>query len=460
MIKKLIGDKAFYKRIWVLALPIMLQTGITNLVNMLDNVMVGRLDIASSSGVTIANQLLFVFNLCVFGAVSGAGIFGAQFFGKGDQEGVRHTFRYKLLVGLLITILALGLFWFAGEPLISLYLRGEGGQVDPGLVLSEARSYLNIMLIGLIPYTITQCYSGTLRECNRPVLSTVAGSIAVLVNLVFNYILIFGHFGAPALGVRGAAIATVLSRFVELLIITIWTRASAKEDSFIIGAFRSFYIPWALVKKITIKSLPLMLNETFWSMGIATVNQCYSSLGIEVVAANNILQTFFNLFSVAYMAVGAGIGIILGQQLGEQRDPQEIKSNAWKLISFSVGLSLVLGIALFFAAFIVPMAYNYPDNVRLMATRLMQICAIALPLEAYCHASYFTIRAGGKTLITFVFDSGFVWAVSVTAAALLTRYTNLNILSVYAIVQCLNLIKCILSYLFVKRGSWIRNIIT
>ncbi len=459
MFKKLIGDKAFYKRILTLALPIMLQNGITNLVNMLDNIMVGRLNIASSSGVTIANQLLFVFNLCIFGAISGAGIFGAQFFGKGDQQGVRHTFRFKLMVSILITAVGLGIFLTAGKPLIGLYLKGEAGSADPALVLSEGIDYLRIMLIGLVPWAISQSYAGTLRECNKPILPTVAGSIAVLVNLVFNYILIFGNFGAPALGVKGAAIATVLSRFVELAIIVIWTRASAEKDSFIIGAFRSLYVPMELVKKVSLKSMPLMLNELFWSLGIATVNQCYSSLGIEVVAATNILHTFFNVFAVAYMAVGAAIGIILGQQMGEQKEPKEILANTWKLIAFSVFTSIVLGTAMFFAAFVVPKAYNYPPAVQATATRLLQICAITFALDAYSHASYFAMRAGGKTLITFVFDSGFVWAISVTSAFVLTRFTDLNILYVYAIVQGLNILKCLLGYIFVKRGTWIRNIV-
>ena len=157
MIRKYIGDKAFYKKVLALTLPIMLQNGITNLVNMLDNIMVGRLDIASSSGVTVANQLIFVFNLCIFGAISGAGIFGAQFFGKGDNNGVRHTFRFKLIISLILSVLAVVLFIVAGKPLINLYLQGESGNVDPVLTLKEARDYLNVMLIGFAPFALPQC---------------------------------------------------------------------------------------------------------------------------------------------------------------------------------------------------------------------------------------------------------------------------------------------------------------
>lgn len=458
MLKKYIGDKAFYKRVLALTLPIMLQNGITNLVNMLDNVMVGRLDIASSSGVTVANQLIFIFNLCIFGAVSGAGIFGAQFFGKGDSAGVRHSFRFKVIISVILSAVAIVLFIFFGEPLINLYLQGEGGSVDPVLTLSEAKDYLFIMLIGFVPFAVTQCYSSTLRECDRPVLPMVAGSIAVLVNLVFNYILIFGNFGAPRLGVRGAAIATVMSRFVELIIAIIWTRATGKRSPFIIGAYRSLYVPKSLVSEILKKGMPLMINEALWSMGIATVNQCYSARGIEVVAANNILQTFFNVFSVAFMAVGVAIGILLGQQLGA-KDEKGAMDTCRKLIMFSVLVSIVVGAVFFVCAFFIPRAYNYPEQVRLTATHLMQICAAFMPIEAFAHATYFTLRSGGKTLITFVFDSGFIWLVSVPVAFMLCTFTSLNILYLYAIVQLVNIIKCVIGYIFVKKGIWIRNIV-
>ena len=459
MLKKYIGDRAFYKKVLALTLPIMLQNGITNLVNMLDNIMVGRLDIASSSGVTVSNQLIFVFNLCIFGAVSGAGIFSAQFFGKGDNEGVRHSFRFKIIISILISALGIAIFYFFGEPLINMYLKGESGAVDPVLTLNEARDYLNVMLIGLLPFALTQCYSSTLRECGRPVLPMVSGTIAVFINLIFNYILIFGNFGAPKMGVRGAAIATVISRFTELLIVIIWTRATSKKSPFIIGAFRSLYVPKKLVGSIIIKGIPLLINETLWGMGMAAINQSYSARGIEVVAANNILQTFFNVFSVAFMAVGVAIGILLGQQLGA-KDEKGAVDTCRKLIAFSVLVSLIVGAAFFICAYFIPKAYNYPDSVRLTATRLMQICAAVMPIDAFAHATYFTLRSGGKSLVTFAFDSGFMWVISVPVAFALSSFTQLNILWLFTIVQLINIIKCVIGYIFVKKGIWIKNIVS
>ncbi len=458
MLKKLIGDKAFYKRVIALMLPIMIQNGITNLVGMLDNIMVGRVGTVQMTGVAVANQLIFVFNLCVFGAISGAGIFGAQFHGLGDHKGVRNTFRFKLICSVIISAIGVVIFLTAGEPLISLYLKGEGSAVDAAASLGYAKKYLNIMLIGILPWALAQCYAGTLRETGKTVPPMIAGVMAVVVNLVLNYILIFGCFGAPKLGTDGAAIATVISRFVELGIVAVWTYKNRVDNKFIIGAYRSLSVPFVLVKDITVKGLPLMLNETLWATSVAVLNQCYSSRGIDVVAANNISQTFWNVFAVAFMAVGVAIGIILGQLLGAG-ELERAKAESAKLITFSVIVSVIFSALYLVCAEFIPQFYNTEPEIRLLATRLMQISAVAMPLDAFAHASYFTLRSGGKVFITFLFDCGFAWVVSVPVAMLLTRATDMHILYIYAICQSLFAIKCVLGYIFVKRGIWIKNIV-
>lgn len=458
MLKKLFGTKAFYGRLMALILPIMIQNGITNFVNMLDNVIVGRVGTLQMTGVAVCNQLIFVFNLCVFGAVSGAGIFGAQFFGKGDHKGLRNTFRFKVVFCTLITVFAIALFFFFGNELINLYLKGEANTDNAAASLGYAKSYLNIMLIGLIPYTLSQCYSSTLRETGQAVLPMLSGLAAVVVNLSLNSVLIFGLFGAPALGVNGAAIATVISRFIEFLILALWTGLHSNKNKFIVGAFKSLKVPGTLCKQIFIKGLPLMLNETLWAAGIATLNQCYSVKGIDVVAANNISQTFWNVFSVAFLSVGVAIGIVLGQLLGSGKT-ENVMETASQLITFSVIISIGVGIIYGLAAELIPLAYNTTNEVRGLATGLMQISALAMPLEAFVNAAYFTLRSGGKIITTFLFDSCFVWIISVPVAFILCNFTSINILPVFAICQGLNLIKCILGFFFVKKGTWIKNIV-
>lgn len=458
MLKNYFGDRAFYKRVMVLALPIMIQNGITNFVNMLDNVMVGQVGTVQMNGVTVANQLIFVFNLCIFGAVSGAGIFGAQFAGSGDQKGIAHTLRFKLLFCTLLTVLGIGVFLLWGDGLIGLYLRGEGDPADAAASLEYARQYIRIMLVGLLPYTVVQCYASTLRETGQTMPPMVAGSVAVAVNLALNSILIFGLLGAPRLGVAGAAIATVISRFVELAMVVVWTHTRKERNRYAVGLYRHFTIPRRLVGQILIKGTPLMLNETLWSLGMATLSQQYSLRGLNVVSANNICQTFFNVFSVAFMAVGVTVGILLGQQLGAG-DREGARDASRKLIVFSVMVGAVVAVAYALCAGFIPRVYNTTDDIRQLATGLMLICAAAMPIDAFAHASYFTLRSGGKAFITFLFDSGFMWVVSVPLAFLLVHFTGLDILWIYAICQGINLIKCIIGGVLVKQGGWIRTIV-
>lgn len=458
MISNYIGNKTFYKNVLKLAIPIMLQNAITNFVNMLDNIMVGKLTTNEMTGVAVANQLIFVFTFCIFGAVAGAGIFGAQFFGKGDHEGVRYTFRFKLIIGLIVSVIGIAIFMFLGNPLINLYLTGDGSAADKLEILGYAKNYLNIMLIGLIPFAISQCYSATLRECDRSVLPMFAGIAAVVVNLGLNFGLIYGKFGLPELRSAGAAYATTASRFVELLILIVVTAFTASKSPFIKGAFKSLYIPLNLSKEILKKGMPLMLNEILWSSGMAAMSQCYSIKGIDVVTGNNIAQTYFNVFSVAFTAVGISIGIILGQQLGKG-SKEEVLDTARKLIVFSILISFVAAALYFVCAAFIPEFYNTSDEVRHIAKRLMQIGAITLPLEAFAQAAYFTLRSGGKTFIVFLFDSAYMWFISIPVAFILGSYSGLTISWIYLICQLLISIKCILGYFFVKRGIWIKNIV-
>ena len=457
MLKRFIADKSFYKRLLMLMIPIMVQNGITNFVNMLDNIMIGAVGTAQMTGVAVTNQLFFVFNLCIFGAVSGAGIFGAQFFGKGDHEGVRHTFRFKLLFTAVLTLLGIALFVFSGDDLINLYMSGDSGITDAEATFANARSYMNLMLIGLIPYAAVQCYSSTLREGGHPNLPMTAGIIAVGVNLSLNYVLIFGKLGAPALGVSGAALATVISRFAELAVVILGTHLNLSKYVYMKGVFRSLYSPARLIPSLFIKGLPLMVNETLWASGVAVINQCYSLRGLDAVAALNISQTFWNVFSIAYLAVGSAIGIIIGQMLGAG-ELETVKDASYKMTAFSFTLAFAVAVIYAVSAEFIPLAYNTDPEIRLLATRLMQISALVMPFEALTHSTYFTMRSGGRMLITFIFDCGFMWLVTVVLAFVLSRFTDLSFLSMYTCIQLVSVLKSFIGAILVKSGFWIRNI--
>ena len=458
MFKQYIGNRTVYRRFFGVAVPIIIQNGITNFVSLLDNVMVGAVGTLPMSGVSIVNGLLFVFNLCVFGASSGAGIFTAQFFGSGNHEGVRHTFRFKVLVCLATALLGIGIFLGGGNGLISLYLQGEGDPTDAALALGYGLSYLRMMLLGLIPFALSNAYASTLRETGNTNVPMFAGIAAVFVNLALNYVLIFGKFGAPAMGVRGAAIATVISRYVELAIVAGWTHLNPQRNPFIVGALQSFRIPKKLFFDIVRKGMPLLVNEFLWASGMAMMNQCYSTCGLDVVPAQNISSTMFNIASVTFLALGNSVGIIMGQMLGAAHTETEIRDTNRQLITVSVLSGLVFGGLMAAASGVFPLLYNTTDAVRHLATQMILVSAVMLPFNSYTNAAYFTLRSGGQTVVTFLFDSCFMWAVCVPLAFLFSRFIPIGILPLYMICQGTDLIKCLLGAYMIRQGKWIRNL--
>ncbi len=448
----------YYKRMLLIAIPIMVQNGVTNFVSMLDNIMVGQVGTLEMTGVSIVNQLLLVFNLCIFGALSGAGIFTAQFYGKKDDNGIRTTFQFKLISALLLTAVGLAVFVFLGDSLISVYIQKDSAPEDIVAVMGFSKSYLKIMLIQALPFAIGQVYASTLRETNDRVVPMLATVAAVLVNLVLNYVLIFGHFGFPKMGIEGAALATVIARFIECAILIVRAHTAKKKYPFMKGAFVRFSFTRELIGKMTVVTIPLLFNEALWSAGMAFLNQCYSVRGLDVVAAINIVSTLNNVFNVSFISFGSAIGIILSQMLGAGKK-QEAKKAADRLLWFSV--LLIFGVALVMMCFapFFPKIYNTTDEIKRLATTLLMIVAAFMPVQAFNNSAYFTLRSGGKTFITFLFDSGFVWCVSATLAFYLSRFTSIPIEQMYICVLATDIVKGALGYIYMKKGIWLNTIV-
>ena len=454
----LVGDRAFYRVLLAIVVPVIIQNGISNFVNLLDNLMVGALGDAQMSGVSIANQLIFIFNLTIFGGLAGPGIFGAQFYGAGDIAGLRNTFRIKLLESLALLALAFVALIGFNEPLISIFLQGDGDPAMAQAMLRDSQNYLAVMLFGLPAFALTQCYAGTLREMGETRLPMVASVTAVVTNALFNYLLIFGKLGLPRLEVVGAALATVISRYVELGIVMVFTHKNHARFSFIEGAFKNLRVPAVLTRKVLRMGAPLLVNELLWSIGVSTLTAAYSLCGLTVVSALSITFTIANLFNSVYFSMGTAVSVMIGQDLGAG-DFERAKGDVWRLMAFAVAVAATMGLLLTLAAPLIPQAYSgVTEDVRQTAMRLLTVTACAMPLYAYAHCSYFTLRSGGKTVITFLFDSGYTWVISVPLALLMVRVVQADVIVCYAAVEGANLIKCILGYCFIRSGSWIQNL--
>lgn len=453
-----IGDAQFYKRIMFLAVPMIIQNAITSFVSFLDNIMVGQIGTEQMSGVAIVNQLLFVFNICIFGGVSGAGIFSTQFFGKGDYEGQKHAFRFKMYASLTIGVIALCLFGFCSTQLISLYLNDTGDIGDIGLALKFGKQYLFIMMASLLPFAISQAYISTIRETGQTFVPMLASVVAVLTNLILDYVLIFGVWEIPALGVQGAAIATVIARVIECIIVVVWTHTHKAKNPYIVGAYASPRIPKQICKDILRKGTPLMLNEMFWAAGMAVISQCYAVRGLEVVAAQNISSTITNLFNIVYLQLGGCISIVVGQFLGAGR-VREAKDADNKMIFFSVACCTVMSLIMVVVGRFFPSIYNTEESIKELARNLILVSALVMPLCAFSHCAYFTLRSGGKTIVTFLFDSVYTWVLVAPFAYILANYTSLRIELVFFLVQFTEIVKVTIGFFMVRSGVWIQNIV-
>lgn len=429
--KKLIGSKGFYKMVLAICIPIVIQNGFTNLASLLDNIMIGQLGTLS---------------------MSGPGIFMAQFYGKKNKEGVENCFRIKLIIGIIIALLAIFLFYTFGQQLISLYLNDN--PQDSLKTLNYGMNYLKIMLVGLIPFVITQVYSSSLRETGNTILPMIASVVAVIVNFCINYILIFGHFGFPQLGVSGAAIGTVVSRVIEMSINII----GGSRNLYLKDAIKMKKVPFDTTKEMLKRGLPLLCNEILWSISIALISQSYSTRGLVAVAAINITTTVTNFFMIVCYAMGNSISIVVGQQLGAG-EIERAKDYDLKMLFMNFIMCFMLALVLFNVSIYIPQIYNTSVEVKNLATSLLKVAACMLPVISVYYSSYFTMRAGGKTFLTFLFDSGYTFVFTFMAALLLTRLTSLPILIIYILVQCVDIPKATLGLILVRKGIWVHNIV-
>ncbi len=455
---KYFGDKNFYKMTLTIAIPIIIQNLLTNLVSMADNIMVGQLGTNQMSGVAIINQLFFVFNLLVFGGMSGAGLFSAQYFGQKNHNGVRDVFRMKILIGIAIIAISLSVMIFLHEPLINMFLHEGSSSGNIQETFNYAKNYLYIMVIGIAPFVISNCYNTTLKESGQTVVPMKAGVLAVVFDIVLNYIFIFGKLGFPAMGVVGAAIATVISRFVECGYLVIYTHRHSNDYPFIKHCYRTLKVPGSLVKKIIVTGTPLMLNEFLWAGGLTLQTQALSTKGLATVGGLNICNTIGNISNCIFVTMGTTIAIVVGQLLGAGK-LKEAKVTATRMAAFSLLISFGMIIILGLLGPVFPHFYNTTDEIRELATKFIWAVAAATPFISLSNSEYFILRSGGKTIITFLFDSCFVCLVNVPVAICLTKFTAIHIVGIFFLVNMLEGVKALIGFIMVKKDIWLNTIV-
>ena len=448
--RSLIGSRVFYKRLFQVSLPIVLQQLLTSSLQLIDNLMVGSLGESSINSVSVVNQLYFVIILITFGALGGAGIFTAQYFGSGEVEKLKETFRFKLIVALMLVILSVFVFSVFGPFLIGLFTENE-------VTLAGGMDYLNIVKWSMLPWAFSIAISTTFREIGVTKVLLYITIAAILTNTGLNYLLIFGKFGFPALGVEGAAYGTLASRFVEFGLMMILLVKKGKIFNTRVKDI--FKIEKVVLKGIIIMAIPLLLNEFFWSMGQTMFMQSYSTRGDISLAAMTITGAISQLVFVTFGGIGTGIAVLVGNTLGKNM-LEEAKDNAKKVIAFAVVFAFFTGLILFGLSFFIVDLYDVSEATKILAGKNIRINAIFIPVFSFNVSMYFTLRSGGDTRSTMLMDSGYMWVIQVPLIFILARVTNLNVVMLFLIVQGLELPKSIFALSRYRKENWVRNLAT
>ena len=407
--ERMLGDRAFYAEMISVVVPIIIQNTVSNVVSLLDNVMVGRVGTLQMSAVAIVNQLLFVFNLCIFGGLAGAGIFATQYAGAHDHKGVRDCFRVKWMISLSMLACALAVFIALPKQLIGMYLAEETAQADAAATLGFGMDYLTVMLWGLLPFGVTQVYASTLREVGETRLPMLASVAAILVNLVFNYFLIFGKCGFPEMGVTGAAIATVISQIVSCVVGFWYMRRRYELLRFSVRELRLDRTAAGRVLKI---GAPMAIQQSIVSCGFLFLQKLVNLFGESMIASYTVATRMENILMIPIVGIQNTMATFAGQNMGAQR-PDRVSKGLGQGVLVSLGMTMILclaqiaGIPLIIRAFQLDAGAAAICRLHLFSSAVaIPIFAVYFPANGMCqgvgegfHATFYALLALGLRVV-------------------------------------------------------------
>lgn len=448
--KRFFGSKAFYKMVFVVTIPIIIQQVLINVVNLADNVMVGQLSQSDINGVYISSQVLFVCNLCMFGSVAGSGIFFAQYFGSNDEKHLKFVFKFKIIAALIIASILFIVLTFFIEPIAHLF-------TDVETEIQVCKNYIGILKHSVFPFALSNVLATSFREVKKTSIPMFGSALALGINVILNYILIFGHFGLPRLEIEGASIATLIARFIELFFLIVMTYVL--KMNYIKGLFKKGEkLEKGLIPKLIKCSIPLFMNEFLWSFGQMVISIGLCSRGEDARSGLAIANTVNNLFYIGALSLGNAISIIIGNTLGAG-EIEKAKIQARQLIMLAVFVAIGFGTALIGFSSLITKAYNVSDDVRQIAINTMIIFGSMMWMFAINCSCFFVIRAGGNTKIVLAFDSLFTWFIQVPLSLIFAFFTNVSFETIFFIVQGSEIIKLTLGLIMVHRNTWARNLV-
>ena len=452
--RRLFGPGAFYKSTLAIAVPIMLQQLIQSLVSLVDNFMVAGLGDVSMSGVNVAGQILFVFMVFLNTVCMTGGIFMTQFFGAGDGEGMGQAFRFKLVMGLAAFVPYFLVTIVFPRAVMSLMLIGNT-QAD--LILNEAVKYMHIMFLMGIPYTISVCIATSLRDMGQVKIPLYVTMAAMLTNAVLNWVLIYGHFGLPRMGVRGAAYATVIARAFEfILFIVVYSRL---KPAFMIRMADFFRINGKLFRETLKKGALILFCEMVWVFSETITTAVYNGRGgADVVSGMAAGFSIANLLFVAFGGIYSATGVILGKSLGAGKLEKARTEKTW-LLSGAAVFGLFVMLFGFGTTLIVPVVYGRLSASAVKICRdMVMLIAILMSFWLYMNTQQAIARAGGDTAMGCYVDGLLTLFVMIPMVLLLGKYTLIGPVMMYACVKVIDLMKVVIFHFWLKRERWLKNL--
>jgi putative MATE family efflux protein len=449
------GSASFYKRALSIALPVMAQLLIQNLVSLIDNFMVSGLGDIKMSGVNVAGSVNFVF-LVLIGNVlcNGAGIFMSQFKGAEDKNGMQQVFRYKLIVCLIAAVGYTALCAINPAPILRLMVHGNA---QAAAIVEQAATYQKVIAWTWIPMVISFSISSSLRETGEVKVPLIISVVATLINTFGNYIFIYGNFGAPRLEVTGAAIATIIARVVEMITFIIYI--NFKKPSFYSRVKDIFKVKPSLTGTIIKKSVMIAVSEMTWVLSETVSTALYNSRGgAEIVSGMSAGFTIANLFFVSFSGIFTATGVIMGSTLGAGKLDEAREQKSW-ILNGTIVFGVFFGLLGCLSTLLIPIVFaNLSDEARAVARGLVFTAAAYMPVWCYCNGQFAVSRTGGDTMMGVIVDLTANFLLFLPGMFIMTYFTDWNPIMMYAIVKLSDVEKIIVAAIWLKKERWLKNL--
>lgn len=439
----------FYKRVFWLTLPIIIQNLITSLLNMMDTVMIGKLGEVQLASVGIANQFFFMFTLILFGINAGGAIFVSQFWGKDDRESIRITTAMTLTMSVVVSMLFMVIALIFPEHIIGIF----NNRPD---VVAYGSKYLYWVAFSYVFTGISLSFAFSLRSIENTVAPMIASVIALFTNIAFNYVLIFGKFGFPKLGVQGAAIATDIARIAETAIVLIYVYGKSTVVNVKLHDLKKFTVRfWTMIMK---GMAPVLLNEMVWGLGNVAYNMVYAHMGVAATASTQITSTIMNLFMIVILGLGSSSMIIVGKEIGAGSKEQGIEY-ARRMYRLAIGVGIFIGVIIISCADILVSGFRMSANVLHASAVILRIYGVILILRTYNFIMIVGIlRGGGDSHYAVRVQGSTMWLIGIPLSCAGAFLFHWPIYMVVGICTVEEIVKAIFMFYRFRSGKWIHNI--